>query len=484
MDEEKWQKRYRREKEARRQAEKIAEDKTREIFYRNQELTRLAETLEQKVQERTEELQQKNQSLEKSRNALREQRQILQDTNQALKDKAAELEDVSRYKSEFLANISHELRTPLNSLMILTSILVENQEQNLTEDQLHSLQIIYNSANELLEIIEEILDMSKAEAGELSIDKRDVQLSDIWHSLKDQFLPVSKEKNIHFDIIRSQDLPKYINTDKKRLKQILKNLLSNAFKFTPEEGEVTLLIHKETWNSGEAFTSEGLVFQVNDTGIGIAEEKWETVFQMFKQADGSTSRKYGGTGLGLAISRKLARLMGGDLALHSDPDKGASFTLHMPPATLVTEIIELEQDDGSSFLMDSEASYEKLFNNELVLLVDDDLRNSFALSRLLQGMGLQVYLADSGERAVELLESGSGFDLILLDLMMPALDGQQTLEIIRSKISCRMLPVIMLTASDSREDELRCRGAGADDYLVKPIEISVLVDRMRSWLML
>ncbi|OED46647.1 hypothetical protein ACH42_03600 [Endozoicomonas sp. (ex Bugula neritina AB1)] len=482
MDETRWQKRYHRERAARKQAEKIAENKTREIYYRNQELTRLTETLEEKVRERTEELQQKNKSLQKSRNALREQRQELRDTNDALKEKAAELEEVSRYKSEFLANISHELRTPLNSLMILTSILVDNQEENLTADQLHSLQIIFNSANELLEIIEEILDMSKVEAGELSIDKGDILLSDIWHSLKDQFLPVSKEKNVKFEIILSQNLPRYINTDKKRLKQILKNLLSNAFKFTPKDGVIKLLIHKETWKSGEDFTSEGLVFQVSDTGIGIAKEKWETIFQMFKQADGSTNRKYGGTGLGLSISRKLARLMGGDLVLESEPQKWSSFSLHMPPACLVTDTVDLTSDDAKTFFVDSKTNYEKMFNSEQVLLIDDDLRNSFALSRLLQGIGLQVHLVDGGKQALEYLEAGSQCDLILLDLMMPVMDGQKVLEVIRSKIDHRMLPVIMLTASDSHDDELRCRGAGADDYLVKPIEISVLIDRLRNWL--
>lgn len=482
MDERQWKDRYFREKEARRKAEKVAEEKASEIIARNQELARLTEILEEKVKLRTAELQKKNRTLSQSRNTLRDQRQTLQEVNEILKGKAEELEEISRYKSEFLANVSHELRTPLNSLMILASILVDNQEQNLTGDQIHSLQVIFNSANELLEIIEEILDMSKAEAGELSIDKGDVLLSDIWNSLSDQFQPVSKERNIQFDMICSRDLPRYIHTDKKRLKQILKNLLSNAFKFTSEQGSVKLLIHKETWNSGESFTSEGLVFTVMDTGIGIPDDKQEAVFQMFKQADGSTSRKYGGTGLGLSISRKLARLMGGDIVLKSEEQTGSSFTLHMPPASLVTAKSAADSESAQRFFVDREEREDILFAGEKVLLVDDDLRNTFALSQLLQGMGLDVHLVDSGERALEFLASGAQCDLILLDLMMPAMDGQRVLESIRSKISHRMLPVIMLTASDSQEDELRCRGAGADDYLIKPIEISVLLDRLRSWL--
>ena len=482
MDESQWERRYLREKAARREAEKIAEEKTREIFFRNQELTCLAETLEEKVRDRTEALRKKNKSLKKSRNTLREQRQILQDTNQALQEQAKELEEVSRYKSEFLANISHELRTPLNSLMILTSVLMDNQEDNLTSDQLQSLQVIYNCANELIEIIEEILDMSKAEVGELGINKEDILLRDIWQSLKDQFVPISKEKHIKFDIIQSSDLPRRINTDKKRLKQILKNLLSNAFKFTPEKGEVKLLIHKKIWRSGDGFTSEGLDFEVTDSGIGIPEEKRDSIFQMFKQADGSIGRKYGGTGLGLSISRKLARIMGGDLTLVSEMGQGSEFTLKLPPSTLVTETFDPEDDDSSSFLVDSEARYAKAFNNERVLLVDDNLRSSFALSRLMQGIGLQVQLADSGDRALDMLGESSGYDLVLLDLMMPGMDGQDVLEKIRSKIHYRMLPIIMLTASDSAADELRCRAAGADDYLTKPVEVSVLVDRLNSWL--
>ncbi len=481
MDDKAWEKRYEREKAARLQAEKIAEEKTREIYYRNLELKKLAETLEEQVKERTAQLESNNHRLVESRNTLRTHQQELQEINQRLQEKAAELEKISHHKSQFLANVSHELRTPLNSLMILASILAENHEGNLTTDQVQSVQIIFNSANELLEIIEDILDMSKAEAGELSIFQEDILLGDIWRSLVDQFMPVSKEKGVNFEVICAPNLPEWIHTDRKRLKQILKNLLANAFKFTPKEGFIKLLIHKETWRLGRDYSSEGLVFQVTDTGVGIPEEKHETVFHTFKQADGTTSRKYGGTGLGLSISRKLARLLEGDLTLESKENQGSTFSLILPPLTLVTTE-ESIRNINSEFIIVSDEDNTEPFTGQEVLLVDDDLRNSFALSRLLESYGLRVHLAESGQQALDFLEENKQIELLLLDLMMPVMDGCEVLKHLRGKVEFRLMPVIMLTASMLKDDEMRCRAAGADDYLQKPVEIRVLMDHIRSWI--
>lgn len=483
MDEEAWRKRYLREKSARKAAESVAEDKTRELFYRNQELTALAASLEEQVKARTEELEQKNQFLSENRDKLRQQRKMLQEANAALQSKAAELEKVSRYKSEFLANVSHELRTPLNSLMILANLLLENTEGNLTGEDLHSVSIIYNNANELLEIIEDILDMSKAEVGELSVHKEDVRLTDIRLTLEDQFRPLAAEKRLKFKVVGTDDLPEWINTDKKRLKQIAKNLLANAFKFTPEGGLVELGIRRGVWESDKDYTSESLELYVQDTGIGIPKNKQESIFQMFKQADGSTSRQYGGTGLGLAISRKLAELMGGTLGVTSEEGQGSCFTLCLPPETLMTEEPPEHLDPSENeFFLGREAQESSDFNGETILLVDDDLRNSFALSSLLQKNGMKVVLAENGQQALDKLDEGHNVDLLLLDLMMPTMDGYETLHEIRGRVDLRMLPVIMLTASASPEDEQRCRGAGADDYLSKPVEVSLLMDRLRRWL--
>ncbi|MGI9282617.1 MAG: ATP-binding protein [Endozoicomonas sp.] len=483
MDAEAWKNRYQREKKARKAAERIAEDKTREIFYRNQELTVLAESLEEQVKARTAELEQKHLSLKVNRDELRKKQAMLKEVNKALEDKAQELEKVSQYKSEFLANVSHELRTPLNSLMILATLLLENSEGNLTDDDLHSISIIYNNANELLEIIEDILDMSKAEAGELSVYEEDLRLSDIHLSLQDQFHPLAMEKKLNFKIERADDLPEWVHTDRKRLKQVLKNLISNAFKFTSEEGEVVLSISKSVWSTDDEYLSEGLEFKVIDTGIGIPEEKQETIFQMFKQADGSTSRQYGGTGLGLAISRKLALLMGGDIRLKSEVNKGSVFSLMLPPEALLTDkpINHLDHVENEFFLDEGEER-EKSFENETVLLVDDDLRNSFALSCLLQKQGLNVMLAEDGSQAMEKLNENSDIDLVLMDLMMPTMDGFEALSQIRGRVDLRMLPVVMLTASAVPEDEKKCRAAGADDYLSKPVETSLLLDHLKRWL--
>ena len=477
MDDAVWKKRYEREKRARLAAESIAEAKTREIYQRNIELTELAQNLEQQVLERTVELEANNQRLADSRNTLREQQKNLQEINRRLQEKAAELQKVSEHKSQFLANVSHELRTPLNSLMILASMMTDNQEGNLTDDQIHSLQIIYNSANELLEIIEDILDMSKAEAGALSIFHEDVLLGDIWRSLQDQFQPVSKERGIRFEVVCAPDLPELIHTDRKRLKQILKNLLSNAFKFTPGNGLVRLVIHKKTWQLDQEYTSEGLVFDVIDDGVGIPEEKHESIFHLFKQTDGSTSRRYGGTGLGLSISRKLTQLLGGELRLDSAAGEGATFSLTLPPLTLVPqESAELAPD--SEFIVVSEKETEAEFANQQILLVDDDLRNSFAFSRLLESYGLKVHLAESAARAADFLVGHPSLDLILLDLMMPDVDGYELLLQLKASEEHQHIPVVMLTASSSREDEIRCRRAGADDYLQKPVDVSVLINHI------
>lgn len=487
MDSEAWKKRYQREKAARKAAERIAEEKTREIFFRNQELIRLAASLEESVQERTSELEAQNQSLEEHRDKLQNQRQMLQNANQALEEKAIELEKISRYKSEFLANISHELRTPLNSTIILGKLMLENPEGNLTEEDLHSLSIIHNNSNELLEIIEDMLDMSKVQAGELAIHMEDVSLQAVCQSLEQQFCPMAEEKSQRFSIEIDDSLPDWINTDQQRLKQILKNLLSNACKFTPAEGEIALRVFRDVWNPDTDYTSECIRFEVTDTGIGISPEKQQTVFQMFKQADGSTSREFGGTGLGLAICRKLTDLMDGTLTLASESGNGTVVTLTLPPGALLPKVTgrQSARRDNAFFLGGPDDQAEKQtvqFNEETVLLVDDDLRNSFALSQLLQKHGLKVLLSENGRQALELMETERQVDLIILDLMMPAMDGFSMLEQLRARVEYRMLPVIILTASTVEDDEKRCRLAGADDYLAKPVSIDELLNCIDRWL--
>ena len=490
MDAEAWKKRYQREKAARKAAECIAEEKTREIFFRNQELTELAASLEEAVKERTRELETQNLSLEEHRDQLANQQQVLEATNHALIEKAAELEKISRYKSEFLANVSHELRTPLNSTIILSKLILDDKDNGLSADDRQSISIIYNNANELLEIIEGILDMSRVQAGDLNINMEDVSTRELCKALEDQFIPLADEKSLQFSIEVDDAIGEWINTDRKRLKQILKNLLSNACKFTPVNGQVTLRIFKGIWNPDTDYTSESLNFSVSDSGIGIPLEKQKTIFQTFKQIDGSISREYGGTGLGLAICRKLADLMDAQLTLVSEEGQGSIFTLALPPGSLLPNIDgDIAASGDSQFFIDnvsaSEGSEEDEvveFNEETVLLVDDDLRNSFALSQLLQKYGLKVLLSENGKKALELMETERQIDLVLLDLMMPTMDGFAMLEQLRGRYEYRMLPVVMLTASSSEEDEKRCRLAGADDYLTKPVAVSELIECLERWL--
>lgn len=398
-------------------------------------------------------------------------------------DKIRELQQVSRFKSEFLANVSHEFRTPLNSLIILAKLMLENTEGNLTEDDLQSISIIHNNARELLEIIEEILDMSRAKTGDLTLHVENVALRDICLSLGDQFEPLAREKKLSFSIVTENQVPEFINTDKKRLKQILKNLLSNACKFTPKGGEVRLRIYRGVWLPETDYTSECICFEVLDTGIGIPEEKHSSIFQMFRQADGSTTRKFGGTGLGLAVCRKMSDLLDAELVLESCEAQGSVFTLTLPPAALISG--EKPQADNDFFRNNLPAGSDdpnRLFKNETILLVDDDLRNSFAFSQLLQKHGLKVLLAENGQQGLELLEEERQIDLVLLDLTMPTMDGFAMLKELRSTGHYQTLPVIMLTASDSAEDEKRCRQAGANDYLHKPVSVSMLLDSMHRWL--
>ena len=240
---------------------------------------------------------------------------------------------ISKYKSEFLANMSHELRTPLNSLLILAKLLSDNPEKNLTDKQVEYAKTIYASGGDLLTLINEILDLSKVEAGKMPVEPREVALADISDFVERSFRPLAEQKDLAFKTDVDVDLPTQIHTDPQRLQQVLKNLLANALKFTAR-GSVTLRVHRPkpgTRFANETLRQGGVVgFSVVDTGIGIARDKQQLIFEPFLQADGTTSRKYGGTGLGLSISREIARLLGGEIHVESEVGKGSVFTLYLP----------------------------------------------------------------------------------------------------------------------------------------------------------
>ncbi|MBI3134652.1 MAG: response regulator [Bacteroidetes bacterium] len=289
-------------------------------------------TQQQRILQNNRDLEEKSQLLEEKNQAVNEKNEALEAATLELRKTAEELSQSNKYKSEFLANMSHELRTPLNSILLLSKLLAENEKENLTADQIKYANVIHDSGNGLLELINEILDLSKIESGKMELDIERVMLSDLSKNLTDLFAPLAKEKGILFSIKKSDALCESITTDVFRLEQVLKNFLSNALKFT-ERGSVELIMRSSTETESEKLNNQQsriIAFEVKDTGIGVPNDKHELIFEAFQQADGSTKRKYGGTGLGLSISRKIARFLNGEIVLVSELGKGSSFTLLIP----------------------------------------------------------------------------------------------------------------------------------------------------------
>ncbi|WP_196493790.1 response regulator [Ornithinibacillus caprae] len=605
---------------------------------------------EEKLQMQQEELEQTNVELEEKANDLEEQNKRFEEKNQELEQARMELEErakqlalSSKYKSEFLANMSHELRTPLNSMLILSNLLSENTEGALSPKQVEYANTIYSSGRDLLALINDILDLSKIESGKMDVHTSHVHVHDLAEFVESNFRPVADKKNVQFHINYDNKLPETIYSDEIKIQQVLKNLLSNAFKFT-KKGEVTLEITKQQLIG----MKPTYVFSVHDTGIGISKENQELIFDAFQQADGTTSRKYGGTGLGLSISKEIASLLGGSLTVDSEEGKGSTFTFYVtdyddqtdsnnplwleelagtvepeakPPqqeikheiitqpeqATkliveenshikrllivdddlvqrnsllelvgemnviikavstgseaikeltrtkfdcvvldlgltdttgfeLLEEMMELEKNDELKvivytgrdltskeerylnkythtiiikdqhspqrlkeelklFLVDDQqetdqmsqvASQEEIkstvFSNMRALIVDDDVRNVYALSSILEVQGMDVSFAENGLEGLEMLKSTPGIDIVLMDIMMPEMDGYEAITRIREIPSFKELPIIALTAKAMIEDREKCLAAGASDYIVKPINPEQLISLIKVWL--
>jgi CheY-like chemotaxis protein len=418
---------------------------------------------------------------------------------------------VSKYKSDFLANMSHELRTPLNSLLVLAKVLTENKDENLGERELEYARTIYGSGTDLLRLINEVLDLSKLEAGKFQIEPREFELKEIADVLAKNFRPLAEDKALDLFIEMAPELPAVMHTDRERLEQILRNLLSNALKFT-ERGWVRLKIElaqlPETADGETLGGSECVIaFSVIDTGIGIAPEKQKLIFEAFQQAGSGTSRKYGGTGLGLSISREIAGALNGTIAVRSTPGRGSIFTLylpveyrpaHRPPGEHETSNGNHLGPPAKSAATDSRArqaapaiaslsegnriAFPKAeLSDKKVLIVDDDKRNTFATRVLLESYGMAVLEADNGVDAIALVDRNPDLALVLMDIMMPELDGYQTIERIRSSAQNRVVPIIAVTAKAFKEDRERCIEAGASDYVAKPVDEDELIDIIRSW---
>ncbi len=450
---------------------------------------------------RTEELleqsQQLTQELQSQSKELQQQQDELKRSNAELEEKAEQLSLSSKYKSEFLANVSHELRTPLNSLLILSKLLAENKDSNLTKKQVEFAQTIYSSGTDLLNLINDILDLSKVEAGKMDVSPTDVSMTEFRAFVDRTFGPVAEQKHLSFTVDISPDVPSPIFTDERRLQQVIKNLLSNAFKFTAHGG-VTLSVRRA--ESNRRFVSrmldrvEGgvIAFAVKDTGIGIPQTKQQLIFEAFQQADGTTSRKFGGTGLGLSISREIAGLLGGEIRVDSTPGEGSTFTLFLPARYVERE--GAARGAGGAGGEGSEATRlprsagfdddrdRAVFAGKRILIVDDDVRNVYSLTSVLEQHGMNVSFAENGKDAVAKLESAPRTDLVLMDVMMPGMDGYETTRAIRARPLFRSLPIIALTAKAMKEDRDKSIAAGVSDYITKPVDNDQLLSLMRVWL--
>jgi HAMP domain-containing protein/signal transduction histidine kinase/ActR/RegA family two-component response regulator len=442
-----------------------------------------------------EQLQEKARQLSEQMHQVEFKNREIEQARAALEEKAEQLSLSSRYKSEFLANMSHELRTPLNSLLILARLLADNVGGNLTSKQVEFAKTIHSSGAELLALINDILDLAKIESGTVTLNIAQESFVELCDYAERTFRQVANDKALEFNITVGKDLPPATETDCKRLQQILTNLLSNAFKFTTK-GAISLHMEKVSsgWSMGHPVLdrSETVVaYSVADTGIGIAANKQRLIFEAFQQADGTTSREYGGTGLGLSISRELARLLGGEIRLTSSPGEGSTFTLYLPldykpsesPARRKPELDEAEapsygptpvpvsDDDAAEVAPQAIAE----ISGKKVLVVDDDIRNVFALTSALEARGLDVIHAESGKEGVEILKRSDDVDVVLMDVMMPGLDGYDTIRIIRQLDGYQALPIIAVTAKAMIGDREKCLQAGASDYVAKPVNVDVLI---------
>jgi len=475
---------------------------TIEANMRTEDLLKQSQSLARELQSQQEELQQTNQELAEKAKLLAEQNVEVERKNseveqarQALEEKAKQLALTSKYKSEFLANMSHELRTPLNSLLILSDQLSKNNEANLTPRQVEFARTIHSSGNDLLNLINDILDLSKIESGTVVVDVGELAFRDLQDYVDRTFRHVADSKKLEFEISLAGDLPRGIQTDSKRLQQIIKNLLSNAFKFT-EKGKVSLQITyaDRGWNTETESLNRArsvVAITVNDTGIGIAPDKQQIIFEAFQQADGSTSRKYGGTGLGLAISRELARLLGGEIRLSSVVGQGSTFTLFLPtsytaarafrraegspetlpqahqPLALAPAESHIEAD--SNVLMANQLSDDTsnlLPGEKCILVVENDTNFARVMLDVLHEYGFKVAIATRGAVAI-----GMARELqpaaVTLDINLPDIDGWHVLNRLKDEASTRHIPVHIISTEEEYYRGLRM---GAIGGLTKPIK--------------
>ncbi|MTT31762.1 response regulator [Terrilactibacillus sp. BCM23-1] len=483
---------------------------TEELQAQSEELQTQSEELQTQTEEsqmQAEELLTINEQLEERTKEAEAKSKELERVKKELEEKADQLLLNSNYKSEFLANMSHELRTPLNSILILSEMLAENGNQDLSEEEVEFARVIHSSGEDLLSLINDILDLSKIEAGKLDVHYGEINMSEVPEQLERTFSPIAKKKNLDFKINKSANVEDVFYTDEKRFQQILKNLLSNAFKFT-EEGSVSLNIKKieddVLTQEMQMTSSNWLAISVTDTGIGIPKNKQNLIFESFQQADGAMVRKYGGTGLGLSICKEFAKLLGGEIFLKSEVGEGSTFTIIIPSlsegfskereanmafnevASTISTVNKERVGADKTIEQDTEALHESkgdtVFKSKNILIVDDDYRNIYALKTTLEKRGMNITVAHDGVECLDILKDNQEIDLILMDIMMPNMDGYETMSRIRTMKTLTNLPIIALTAKAMKHDKEKCLQAGASDYISKPLNLDQLFSVLRVWL--
>ncbi|HLL53353.1 MAG TPA: response regulator, partial [Myxococcaceae bacterium] len=505
--------------------------RTEELLLQSQSLTQELQSQSKELTQQQEELKRTNAALEKQAVELEEKAKLLEEQNSkvevknreveqarvSLEEKAEQLSLISKYKSEFLANMSHELRTPLNSLLILAKLLADNKDGNLTRQQVEYASTIHASGGDLLTLINEILDLSKVEAGKMAVDLRDVSLREVQEFVTRGFQPVAEQKGLTFTTEISPDAGLRIRTDSQRLQQVLKNLLSNAFKFT-DRGTVKLRISAAPpelkFQDALARADKVLAFSVTDTGIGIAKNKHRLIFEAFQQADGTTSRKYGGTGLGLSISREIARLLGGEIRVDSAPGKGSTFTLYLParyggpeePTPSGSDGERSAADFGGAELsaeppvaFDSNAAASAFARlrelgttpmrpppvelpetleddrdhlqegDRVLLIIEDDLKFGRIMLQLAREKGFKTVLATRGDVGLTLADEIRP-DAITLDIQLPAMDGWSVLDQLKRNPGTRHIPVHVISVVDKHQGAT----VGAFAYMEKPVSRDAL----------
>jgi len=487
---------------------------TIEANSRTEALLEQSQSLADELRRTNEELQDKAHLLVKQKEEVEGKNKEVEEARRSLEEKAEQLQLTSKYKSEFLANMSHELRTPLNSLLILAQQLYENHEGNLSEKQVRYAKTIHSCGDDLIQLINDILDLSKIESGYISTDFITVRFSEVISFVETTFKHISENKNLRFSISIEEQLPQTVETDVQRLNQILKNLLSNAFKFT-DKGEVRLRIYEARHNWKSANTSldnaeRVVAFEIRDTGIGISKDKQNIIFEAFQQAEGSTSRKYGGTGLGLSISRGLADLLGGSIELESEVGRGSAFTLFLPlgynpaaimkekPSTLKAGEYKLEESDDTlairsvptiraAELRDLEGLNEIINEtgddrthiaegDKVILIVEDDVRFAKIMQEKAHEMDLKVVVATSFGEVLDLTNKYSPI-AVTLDVKLPDASGWRVLDIFKNDVNLRHIPIHLISGEENRQLALQ---RGARSFNLKPMKTEALTELFKA----